>query len=914
MDGLDCAVLLSSRVKTGRRRLWAGASLWLSVVWCIVGGLHSSGADIKEAQDLFLSGNYSSCIEQASEMVRHRPASEDWQVLLSQALIACGKYPEAYHAITNALEENSWSIRLQWQARQVFLCNGLTEAADQMTDRIVDRVNSQPASFRDADSLVVVGRAALLRGLDPKRVLDSIFDPARKSDPSAREPYLASGELALEKHDFALAAKRFEEGLKQLPDDPDLQCGLARAYAPSDGSLMAEALDKALERNSNHVASLLLLADRTIDAEEYDETDRLLDRIESVNPNEPDAWAYRAVVAHLRNRPDAEESARNNALKFWTNNARVDFLIGQKLSQNYRFAEGAEHQRRALSFDPNYLPAKSQLAQDLLRLGDESEGWMLADEVQKKDGYDVEMFNLTTLHDTMSMIKTSTNEDFVLRMGAHEAKVYGTEVLDLLESARSNLCAKYGFQVKRPTTVEVFPEQKDFAVRTFGMPGNPGYLGVCFGSLVTANSPAANPGHPVNWQAVLWHEFCHVVTLQITRNRMPRWLSEGISVYEEVQHNTTWGQRMIPRDREMIMSGELTPISKLSGAFLAPRTPMHLQFAYYESSLVVEFIVQKFGQDQLKDILNDLSTGKEINEVIAAHTVAMDQLEKDFSDFVRQRAEQLAPGLDWQKPNMEELISAGSEERDLAGVYQRFTTNLPPVRRSPKTPPDKGTSSDEDTGVNLGGGLLKWVARHPTNYYGLMQQAKVSISRKEFQAAKEPLQKLIELYPTQTGPDSAYALLASAHRALGETNAERVVLETLARQDDEANAAYLRLAELCALTGDWSEVATNAERSLAVDPLIAAPHRFLAQASSHTGNTAEIIRSNRALLQLDPPNPSQVHFELAQAFYKEGNPEAHRQVLEALEEAPRYRAALNLLLQLDEPSGSNSVAAPKPHA
>ena len=38
---------------------------------------------------------------------------------------------------------------------------------------------------------------------------------------------------------------------------------------------------------------------------------------------------------------------------------------------------------------------------------------------------------------------------------------------------------------------EVFAEQKDFAVRTFGMPDNPGYLGVCFGSVITANGPAA---------------------------------------------------------------------------------------------------------------------------------------------------------------------------------------------------------------------------------------------------------------------------------------------------------------------------------------------------------------------------------------------------------------------------------------
>ncbi|MEI6297602.1 MAG: hypothetical protein WCO84_08280, partial [bacterium] len=202
---------------------------------------------------------------------------------------------------------------------------------------------------------------------------------------------------------------------------------------------------------------------------------------------------------------------------------------------------------QALLFDASYLPAKVQLAQDRLRLGEEAEGWRLAEEVQKLDGYDVTAYNLVTLHETMGKFATLTNRDFIVRMSAHEAAVYGGRVLDLLSQAKSNLCAKYGLELKRPTIVEVFPEQKDFAVRTFGMPGDPGYLGVCFGSVVTANSPATHPGHPVNWQAVLWHEFCHVVTLQMTRNKMPRWLSEGISVFEEAQANPTWGQHMNPR-------------------------------------------------------------------------------------------------------------------------------------------------------------------------------------------------------------------------------------------------------------------------------------------------------------------------------------------------------------------------------
>jgi len=120
----------------------------------------------------------------------------------------------------------------------------------------------------------------------------------------------------------------------------------------------------------------------------------------------------------------------------------------------------------------------------------------------------------------------------------------------------------------------------------------------------------------------------------------------------------------------------------------------------------------------------------------------------------------------------------------------------------------------------------------------------------------------------------------------------------------------LRLAELCAAANDWSEVIQNAERCLAVDPLVSTPYQLLADASRHTGDTKTAILANRALLQLDPPNPAQVHYELAMALHKEGDPAARRQVLQALEEAPRYRAALALLLKIN-----NSSAPPqKPEA
>ena len=856
----------------------------LYAVWLLAGGSFALAepVDLDEAQRLFLSGNYKECIKAAEERPVGR-RSEPWQLLLSRSLMATGQLPEGLQAITNALTRDRWNVRLLWEAREVLLSNGRPEEADKMVQDLLEEVSNRPRDYRDALSLVAFSKAALFRGADAKRVLTTVLDSARKANPKEREVYLTTGRLALEKKDFSLASKTFEAGLKELPDDPDLYYGMACAFADSDIEVMKASLESALSRNTNHVESLLLLVDHTIDAEEYSNAERILDRIQGINPAQTDSWAYRAVIAHLRNQPAEEKQARREGLKYWASNPRVDHLIGRKLSQNYRFKEGAAYQRTALRLAPDYLPAKAQLAEDLLRLGDETEGWKLVQQVHESDGYDVEAYNLATLHDTMGSFATVTNSDFQVRMSATEARIYGERALSLLGRARSNLTEKYGISLSQPVLVEIFPEQKDFAVRTFGMPGNPGYLGVCFGSVITANSPAAQKGQAVNWEAVLWHEFCHVVTLHMTHNKMPRWLSEGISVYEETCANPAWGQRMTPRYREMILGKEFTPISELSSAFLSPPSPMHLQFAYYESNLAVEFLISRFGAEALKAILRDLGEGHEINEAIAKHTGSMNQLEAQFASFARDRALQMAPGLDWEKPGAKK--DSGDPE---------MTVELP--KRSRNRTPDVDEAE-----------WTKWAEQRPTNFWVMTRQVEEAVRRQDWETAKPILEKLVDLYPDCIGSDSPYPLLARVLRAEGATNAEMAVLSELARRDAAAPDAYARLMEHSRAGGDWEGVRLNAERYLAVNPLIPIPHKFLAEASENLGELPAAIQAYRALLELGPEDPAETHYRLARALFKSGKPEAKRHVLQALEEAPRFRAALKLLLEIERKTTESTM-------
>jgi len=823
-------------------------------------------ADPGQARELFQTGQYEQCLEGARAALEAEEDSIAWPLLLVKSLMALGEYDQAAtEARTLVRDHHPLSMPLLMLAHTALLHNNQAGPANNMLQMVYRIASVRRLEGMRPPDLVAVGQALLLLGGEPRVVLDEFYSRALDNDPNCQEAYVAAGSLALAKQDYDLAAQEFRKALERFGDDPDCHYGLAQAFYHGDRMAMIQALDAALVRNPRHVDSLKLLAEHQIDAEDYAGATELLDRAIEVNPWEPEAWALRTVLAHLKNDPNAVKHCRVQALKFWPKNARVDHLIGRKLSQKYRFTEGAASQRRALKLDPEYLPAKGQLAEDLLRLGDEDRAWDLADEVYEADQYNVAAYNLVKLRDVMSKFKTLRVDGFIIRMEASEAAVYGDRVVDLLRRAKQVLCAKYGLSLDKPVTLELFPNQQDFAVRTFGMPGVEGFLGVCFGDVITANSPKAS--RATNWEATLWHEFCHVVTLNMTQNKMPRWLSEGISVYEELQCNPCWGQHMTPQYRKMILGDALVPISKLSSIFLSPPTPQHLQFAYYESALVVEFLVDRFGLDALRAMLQDLGQGQEINPTIARHTAPMEEIEQEFAAFARKRAQALAEQADWNEPDTEQVDPTDPES------------------------------------------LAQWLAEHPHSFRALGWQAQQLLAEEKWEQAKQPLQRLIELYPEQTAKDNAYSLLAQVHRRLGETKEETQVLERLAAISADAVTAYARLMNIGMDQQAWQQVVDNGERYLAVNPLLGTTYWHMGQAHEALQQSDQAVAAYQRLLRLDPADPVEVNFRLARLFQDQDPVMAKRHLLEALADAPRFRAAHELLLKMRD-KNSAPIAPP----
>ncbi len=815
-------------------------------------------ADLDDARALLRAGKYEEAETFAAEQVERKIWNENWPRLLIQAQMTLGKYQDALSTYEAAMKRYPTSMTLRLMGIDVLQQCGLEEESESAKNQMLILMQSSPSRYASRDNLVAMGRYFAMQGEDARQVLELFYDRVRDSDPRHLPACIASAELALSKNDYKVAAETARQAKEIAPDDPYVHYLDARAWETTDGEKSQASLIQSLTINPKHVPSLLMKADGLIDRELYDAAGETLAEILEVNQLQQEAWALMAVLAHLRGDFKSEEEMRRTALSTWSKNPAVDHLIGKKLSQKYRFEEGAKYQRRAIEFDSGFIPARLQLAQDMLRLGQDEIGWELARSVANQDPYNVVAINLVNLNGRIQAFQVLERDGIQVKMDSREALIYGQQVLDLLSEAKSVLCEKYDVEPRAPVVVEIFPQQKDFAIRTFGLPGGAGFLGVCFGRVITANSPASQGENPSNWQSVLWHEFCHVVTLEKTKNRMPRWLSEGISVYEERQRDPSWGESMTPIYRKMLLGDELTPVSQLSGAFLNPPSPIHLQFAYYESSLVVEFLIEKHGIETLKRVLDDLGDGLGIEDALSKNVGPAERLDLEFAEYAVNVGESFGADANWSREEMPEKPS----ERE----------------------------------------LVEWVEANPNSYWGLRSLATAHFESKRFEEAKKVLEKLRDLGTFTGEAGGPQSMLAMVYRELGETDKEIETLERIIGGSSDSLPALRRLIELAKDKEQWERVSLYSEQILAINPLLTDGQLSLSVAADQLDRPQDVVRAMSALAELDPIDPAAIDYRMAKALAElDDRDQARVHVLRALEEAPRYRDAHRLLLELIEP-------------
>jgi tetratricopeptide (TPR) repeat protein len=845
-----------------------GAILLISVAF--VGFCHAQDAipTVNEARDLLRKGEYDRCIEVAQSQVDRKVWNERWPELLLEAQLIRGQYEGALANWLMAIDQFPVSLRLRLLGIEICRFTNMDAKAREQITLIDEMLRRMPARFTGSTELIPLGEYFLLVGEDPKEVLKSCFDQALKINPSLTAAHVATARMALSKNDAKVASQATEKALKQDQSDPEIYYLDFLAWRSTDEKRATASLAKSLELNPNFVPSLLAMAESRMNEEQYDEAEELLKSIERINARHPKLWALRAAIAHLEGKYELEGEFRTIALQTWALNPEVDHLIGKHLALHYRFEESITYQKRALKMDPGFVPAMAQLAQDQLRAGQSDEGWTMVEQVRRKDPYDVTIFNLKQLQQRLDSLETLIAPGFIIRMDKKEAKIYGPEVVELLSEARELLTKKYEVTLEEPIYVEIFPKQKDFAIRTFGLPGGEGFLGVCFGRLITANSPAALQVKS-NWQSVLWHEYCHVITLSKTKNKMPRWLSEGLSVYEERIQDKRWGQPMDPVYRQMLLSDEdFIPASQLSSGFLKPKTPMHLQFAYFESSLAVEYLIEAHGMPAMLRLLDDLALGIPTKNALLRMVGSLEALDAGFEQYARAKANEFGSEVNWTRPEANSL-----------GLTK---------------PESEGEESDSETTEES-----EIKAEQPESYWVTQKRVAQAVQQKKWDGVLELATKLKKAWPEDHRDDGCHALLAIAYRGLEKTDEERSSLASLAELASAPFDALARLVAIDTERQDWESVARWTAHQHAIQPMRYDVQEARALSNEQIGAHERAYHAWTACFELDPIDPTLVNYKIGFNLAKiDRLAEARTRVLLALEESPRFMDALRLLKEL----------------
>ncbi|HJO05218.1 MAG TPA: tetratricopeptide repeat protein [Acidobacteriota bacterium] len=747
--------------------------------------------------------------------------------------------------------------------------NGERDSAAQRFDRFIDVYNS--ATTLNAEELVAVGLACSYLGRDnPSLFHDAVraLEEAIAADPESAEPRLRLAELFLAKYDGAEAGILIEEVLRLNPSHAGAHLAEARRHHFNGLSEAMAQVDRALELNPELVPARALRARLLLAAESHTAAEAEIERALESNPVSQEALSLMAALHFLRGEQGAFDDVAERALARDPNYGELFAVVAELAVQNRLYEQAVDLARRATEIDPSLWGAHGTLGINLMRIARIDDARASLERAFEGDPFNVWIKNTLDLLDTFPEYRTVKTDRFRLMIRRERADLVSLYMAPLAEEAYAALSAKYGFQSPSPVRVEVYDRHADFSVRTLGLAGL-GALGVAFGPVVAVDAPMTPGMGSFNWGTTLWHEIAHVVTLGVTDSRVPRWLSEGLSVYEERRAREAWGDDATPGFLLAFLRGQLLPVSRINEGFARPSYPEHLAHSYLQASLVCELIEEELGFDAVLALLDAYRDGKTGDEAIRVG-LALEPAELDarFDEFLRARY--------------------AGPLRALEAAAER-----PPSRgRQGMDPASLKALADADT----------------TDFVAHLSVGAALASQGSDEAIDEAigyLERAKRLFPGYAGPDSPYVHLARIHEERGNVAAAAAELRMLLSLNESLLPAYLKGAELLEQLGRASEAADLLGRSMFIDPWNIARHERLAELRERLEQWSEAARERAAVVALGPVDRASALYRLAYAHDRQGDARAARRaVIAALEIAPGYQEAQELLLAIRAREGA----------
>ncbi len=806
---------------------------------------------LEELREANRNGGYLSAIEQGQAGLQADPANAGLLLELGRLESKVGRYPEARGRLESILQQDSdLKLSAQFELAEIYRLQGQLDAADELYRAV--RAAWQNMRRPSVEQLFAIARATHRLGRhDPQMFKETVrfLDEVIRRDPTYLDAGITLAGVLLEKYNSPEALEVLEDVFNRNDSHPDAILMLARVR---DFEFSPEALqltDQALALNPELEPAHVLRAKLQLQLEDYDKAHEAIDRALEINPASLEALTQRALIYFLRNNHEAFREVEAEVLAL--NPAYADFynVLADNLATNRLYQEAADFALRATELDALSWWGHGLRGINLLRLGEMEAGREYLDRALAGDPFNLFIKNKLDLMDHLDSFQTARHGAFDIVLDPEEDPLLRFYVARIAEEAWVAFVERYQYEPVMPIRIELYPDHADFSVRTVGLPGV-GLLGVAFGPVVAMDSPSSDERGEFNWASTLWHEIAHVFHLDMTRNRVPRWFTEGLAVHEERRARPGWGFDVDLGFLDAYRDGRIPPLSQLNDGFVRPTYPQQIAHSYFQSSLVFEFIEERWGFQVVRDMLMQFrdSTNPE-NLLSESLGLSAEALDLAFAQFLQ----------------------------------EKYATAIKVTGR-----PDHSVSDTESDVVK-------------GNYFVQLEMGRLMLESGDPDSAEPALLRARDLLPEFAEEDSVYPLLIRLYLDSGRLKEAERELEAMLAINGEAFQARKQLASLRLQRDDLLAAAEMLEAANEINPFDIELHAELADIYSRLERWGDAVRERRAILALNPSDLAEARYQLAYALQQSGElTPARRQVIYALEIAPNYAEAQQLLLALIE--------------
>ncbi|MBI4702044.1 MAG: tetratricopeptide repeat protein [Deltaproteobacteria bacterium] len=835
------------------------------------------------------TGRYAQAEQSAREAARAtKPLAVEAAPWLGEALARQGKRDEAIAALEQVAPAPE-ARRARLVLGELLIAAGRRADAEQQLMTIIQEYNSDVIGSTDAEGLSLVGRAAhLLRAYQDA---NDAFNQAERAGARRRvETLLWRAELFLEKYDPGHAAAVVREALALAPHDPRAhvamaEVGLAQAM---DFAAAEKEIDVALKVDPNLASAYFVRAGLALRTMDLAAAEAAANAGLKIDPGSLELLSIKAAARFLGDDQSAFASLQKQVLQANPQYSRFFRIVGEFAEWEHRYDEIVALMREAVGIDPADALAYAALGLNLIRAGDEPAGIEELRKAWRRDPFGVRVFN------TLNLYEKTIATDYVTRQGTtfrirypkKDQPILQRYVPALLEQAWASLVKRYGFTPSLPVGIELYADEQSFSVRTSGLP-NVGIQGVCFGRTLAALSPSAAP---FNWGMILWHELAHVFAIQLSRSRVPRWLTEGLSEYETLIRRPEW-----KREDELALflglrENRIPTVAGFNRAFTHAGSVEDVTMAYYAASQIAVFVAEKYGPDKMVAMLPKWAAGLRTAEVIEQTLgISADELDRQFRAFIEPRLaryrKQFVPlaaaaSVDEARARLAQEPKSAKRHVELAlallgeGKEGEAVSLLQLALGLDPQEPDalflklrlamkarRAGEARQLVGQLVAGGHDGYAVR--------MRAADLAETERRDEQQREHLLAAHRLDPSQTEP--LQALYDLAHKS-NDAGAELAALRPLAQLDQHDRRVWRRLLGRLVEHGLWEEARRVGEGAIYVDATSPEIHYLYGRALAHTGRfVSAIFELNSAIIAgAKPPRAARIYRSLAAGYRKLG--------------------------------------------